>query len=84
MALNIKDERTDRVARELARETGEPITTATRIALEERLARIRAQRTRTASVSELSEIIRRGRRRPLLDHRPDDAILGYDSAGLPG
>ena len=83
MALNIKDERTDRVARELARETGEPITTATRIALEERLARIRAQRTHTASVSELTQIIRRGRNRALPDHCLDDAILGYDSAGLP-
>ena len=80
MALSIKDERTDRVARELARETGESITTATRIAL---LARIRAQRTHTASVSELTQIIRRGRNRALPDHCLDDAILGYDSAGLP-
>ena len=41
MALNIKDPETDRLARELAQATGESITEATRVAIAERLARVR-------------------------------------------
>lgn len=37
MALNIKDPKTDRLARELAAATGESITIAVRRAIEERL-----------------------------------------------
>jgi antitoxin VapB len=41
MALNIKDEETHRLASELARETGESLTLAVKIALKERLERQR-------------------------------------------
>lgn len=82
MALNIKDEATDRVARELAGLTGEPITTATRIAIEERLVRVRLQTVRS-DPDALSAIILRGRARATLDARTDDEILGYDAHGLP-
>ena len=37
VSLNIKDPRTDELARQLAAETGESITVAARIAIEERL-----------------------------------------------
>ncbi len=40
MPLSIKDPDTERLARDLARRTGESITLATRKALEERLRRI--------------------------------------------
>ena len=40
MALNIKDPETDRLARLLARETGESITVAARIALEDGSGRV--------------------------------------------
>lgn len=40
MALSIKDPETERLARDLARLTGENITTATRRAIEERLRRV--------------------------------------------
>ncbi len=42
--LTIKDAETDRLARELAAEAGESLTVATRRAIEERLARIRARK----------------------------------------
>lgn len=83
MALNIKDEETDRLARELARETGETITVAARIAIEERLRRVRARREVHSRRDELHELIHRGRTRPILDQRSAEEILGYDADGLP-
>ena len=43
MALSIKDPETERLARNLARLTGENITTATKRAIEERLRRVGGQ-----------------------------------------
>ena len=83
MVLNIKDATTDRLARELAVEAGESITVATRRALEERLARIRARNSLGDGDDGLAEFIRRGRARAVLDDRPTDDILGYDEHGLP-
>ncbi|RIQ33702.1 type II toxin-antitoxin system VapB family antitoxin [Jiangella rhizosphaerae] len=83
MALNIKDPDTDRLARELAAATGESITVAARIAIEERLARVRA-RARVDDVhAALETIIARGRELPVLDARSADEIVGYDDQGLP-
>ncbi|CAN5579203.1 type II toxin-antitoxin system VapB family antitoxin [soil metagenome] len=84
MALNIKDPHTDALARTLAREAGEPLTTATRIAIEERLARLRAQRPTRETHDDLAAIIDRGRRRPLLSNQSEDEILGYGADGIPG
>ena len=83
MALNIKDGETDRLARELARITGESITVAARVAIAERLQRVRSMYALRANESALREIIDRGRARALLDARPVDEILGYDEHGLP-
>lgn len=83
MVLNIKDPATDRLARELARVTGESITVAARIALEERLARVRRAEEASTRGHLGEEIIRRGRARRTLDDRPDDEILGYGEDGLP-
>ena len=83
MALNIKDAETDRLARELAAAAGESITVATRRAIEERLARIRARATAPAADELLREIILRGRSRPILDSRTEEEVLGYDEQGLP-
>ena len=44
MALNIKDELTDRLAREVSRQTGESLTEAIRVSLEERLRRLSGRR----------------------------------------
>ncbi|MDN5570089.1 MAG: type II toxin-antitoxin system VapB family antitoxin [Propionibacteriaceae bacterium] len=82
MALNIKDPETDALARALARETGETITEAVKLAMAERLARIRG-RQRRATRPDLARFIERGRNRAILDARTPEEILGYDADGLP-
>lgn len=83
MALNIKDPETDRLARELARETGESITVAARVAIEERLVRVRRQHPAEDIDQKLAQIIERGRSRAMLDDRSAEEIIGYDEHGLP-
>ena len=83
MALNIKDPETDRLARELAVVTGESITVATRRAIEERLARVRARTLIEPRTEALRALIARGRARPMLDARDDDTILGYNDIEMP-
>ena len=83
MALNIKDAETDRLARELAEETGESITVAARTAIRERLARVRASARPADTHADLRAIVERGRRRPTQDGRSAEEILGYDADGLP-
>lgn len=83
MALNIKDSETDRLARELAAETGESITIAARRAIEERLARVRTRRAAAPAADELLALIARGRKRAVVDPRNAEEILGYDQDGLP-
>lgn len=82
MALNIKDADTDRLARELAAATGESITEAARIAIRERLDRVRARAAARNAAPSLSDIIARGRSLPVIDDRPAEEILGYDEDGL--
>ena len=84
MALNIKDATTDRLARELADATGESLTVALRVAIEERLARVRQRDRRSDERETLAQVVRRGRARLSLDDRPDEDILGYGADGLPG
>lgn len=82
MTLNIKDAETDRLARELAAETGESITVAARRAIEERLARVRARRSADPAAEELRAIVQRGRARAVVDDRSAEDIMGYDEHGL--
>lgn len=83
MALNIRNPETERLAQEVARLTGETKTAAVRRALEDRLARLRRERTRRPLTEELEQIARHCARLPVLDSRPADEILGYDENGLP-
>ena len=83
MALNIKDPRTDTLARELAQTTGETITEAVTVAVKERLERLRAGRRPRRLADELDEIAVRCASLPVLDERSEDEILGYDLHGLP-
>ena len=83
MALNIKDPDADKLARTLARETGETITEAVNVAVKERLERLRAGRRPRSLADELDEIALRCAALPVLDERPEDDILGYDTEGLP-
>lgn len=83
MALNIKDPVTDALARELVAQTGESLTEAIRIAMSERLARLRRQAAASGRVADLQRFINRGRQRATLDDRTPEAIIGYDENGLP-
>ena len=80
MALSIKNDRADELARELAALTGESLTDAVITSLELRLADERRTRQRRAS---LDDILVRAHALPILDHRSEDEILGYDEHGLP-
>ena len=82
MAISIKDPETDRLARALAAATGESLTDAIREALRDRLER-ETHRARRGMAAEVRRIQERVSNLPVLDERPADEILGYDSHGLP-
>ena len=79
MALSIKNDETERLARQLARETGESLTEAIQKALQERWERLKARRRSQV----LEDLLRRVDALPDLDPRPEDEILGYDEDGAP-
>ena len=81
MALSIKSDEADRLARELSDLTGQSITQAVTAALSERLdAERRARRHRRSSADLVAEF----GRLQVLDRRTAEEILGYDQNGLPG
>ena len=83
MALNFKDDETDRLAREVARLTGESLTVAVRRALAERLDRERLRRGENRGLAEqLLAIGKHCSSLPDLDPRAPDEIVGYDEIGL--
>lgn len=82
MAISIKDEETDRLARALAAATGETLTEAIRRALHDRLER-ETRRSRGRIAAEIRRIQERLARLPVQDGRSADEILGYDEQGLP-
>jgi len=82
MALSIKNDEADRLARELARTTGESLTDAVVVALRERLERER--RRRVPGVAErLRRLAMEAAALPVQDPRSADALVGYDERGLP-
>jgi antitoxin VapB len=83
MALSIKHDEADRLARELAATTGESLTEAVLNALRERVHREKGKRRTLRARDELRAIRERCRRLPVLDNRTPDEILGYDDSGLP-
>jgi antitoxin VapB len=83
MGISIKNERAERLARELARETGESLTTAISRALEERLQRVEGRRSAADKLALARAALRRVDALPVLDARTPDEILGYDEHGLP-
>jgi len=83
MALSIKHEEADRLARELVHLTGETLTEAVVVALSERLARQKAQQDRRPLLVRLATIARHCASLPVRDARSADALLGYDDNGLP-
>lgn len=82
MALSIKDEEADRLARELAKHTGETLTEVVVTALRERLHRLRPP-VRSSLVEDIERIGKRNQARKPMDTRSAEQILGYDEHGLP-
>ena len=84
MPLSIKDEETDRLARELATESGLKITEAVKLALRSQLEFERAQRARAELPQRLLNIGRRCAENLPESARSDDhAELLYNELGLP-
>jgi antitoxin VapB len=82
MPLSIKDPETERLARELAKRTGESITVATRKALQERLRRVGGTDRKALLLADLAAIRRRCAELPVLDPGTPEEIIGYDECGL--
>ena len=82
MALSIKSEEADRLARELAAETGETLTEAVETALRERLDREHARQAANMR-TRLARLAADVAAMPVADTRAPEEIIGYDDAGLP-
>jgi antitoxin VapB len=82
MALSIKSEHAEELARKVARETGESITEAIRKSLEERWLRLRSRRAGRMLREKIDDILRRTDAMAVLDQRTPDEILGYDDNGV--
>jgi antitoxin VapB len=84
MALSIKNPETERLARELARVTGESLTEAITAAVRDRLVRETGRDPDLEHWLEgIREIQREVAKLPVYDARTPDEILGYDEFGLP-
>lgn len=82
MALSIKSDEADRLARQLSAETGESLTEAVVVALRQRLEH--AQATKAVGMGvRLRRLQQDVSALPVLDARAPEEILGYDSEGLP-
>jgi antitoxin VapB len=87
MGISLKNDKAEKLARQVAAEAGESLTDAIIHALEERLERLERLKGRR-SVPDVTEalmaISRRCRSLPDLDTRTADEILGYDDRGAFG
>jgi antitoxin VapB len=82
MALSIKSDEADRLARELSAETGETLTQAVETALRERLEREHARHAASIS-TRLARLAADVRALRVTDDRTPEEIVGYDGTGLP-
>jgi len=83
MALSIKNEETEELAREFARARGTSMTAAVTEALREALLRLRGRRRVPVLRERLGRIAERCAALPDRDTRSADEILGYDGDGAP-
>jgi antitoxin VapB len=79
MSMNIKNEATHRLAQELAALTGESLTSAVTVALQERLNRVKSNGMKERIAKIRREVAKELKGKPL----PDHAQLLYDEKGLP-
>jgi antitoxin VapB len=78
MGISIKNDRAERLARQVSAETGESLTDAIIHSLEERLERLKGRRSAPDQAESLMAISRRSSALPDLDTRSAEEILGYD------
>jgi antitoxin VapB len=83
MPLSIKNEATERLARQVARETGESLTEAIQMSLQERWERLKRRRKVHILSGQIEDLLRRVDALPSLDSRPENEILGYGEDGIP-
>ncbi len=81
MGLNIKNERVEKLAKEVAGETGETLTAAIQVALEERLARLHRNRDIEERRRRIREIVESFG--PVPEGVTSDHSDLYDEWGLP-
>jgi antitoxin VapB len=83
VALCIKNAETERLAHEVAQQTGESLTKAISVALRERLQRLRRGCKGRVKTARIQEVLRRLDRMRRLDNLWVDEVLRYDKNGLP-
>ena len=83
MVLSIRNQKAEKLAWELAAESGENLTQAITRALEERLKRLRGRSTAADLTEEILKISMRCSELLDQDKRSPDEILGYGSTGVP-
>ena len=81
MSLNIKNEETHRMARELARLTGESMTVAVNEAIRERLERVRGGKSMADRLMEIGKDCAAHLKEPYKSMDIDELL--YDENGLP-
>lgn len=84
MALSIKSPEVERKVRKLAAATGESITAAISMAVDEQLKREERKReSKQFLIDDLMAIADHCASLPVLDDRSEDEIMGWDENGLP-
>jgi antitoxin VapB len=81
MALSIKNDEVEGLARELSRETGESITQVILHALQQQAQQLRAGRSEAWALARLMRASRACSSLPDRDARSPDEILGYGADG---
>ena len=81
MSLNINDQRAEKLARDLALETGENITQVIIQSLKERLERFKKRGDSKKKFKDIMSISKRCSSLPDIDKRSEDEILGYNDEG---
>ena len=84
MALSIKNEEAEKLAKELAEQTGSNVTQAVLRALREALLRQSGRRSAPSVLAAMLEISERCSALPDLDRRTAEEILAYDEHGTFG
>ena len=81
MAISIRNPIAEKLAREVANESGESLTLAIIHSLEDRLEKLQGRRNPNSLLQEIKEIGSRCASLPDIDHRSADEILGYNENG---